>query len=251
MSISTAMSSRRPRTNSGRIDALVNVAAIADRGTILDTDPTLFERMLTIKTRAPFFLMQDTIKLMIETQTAGTIVNISSMSAIGGQPFIAAYCASKGAVDTLTRNTAFALLKNCIRVNALNIGWMSSDGEDRVQREHHGADVDWLEKAAARQPFGRLVDPANVARLPLPLLGVNRPYDRRHDQFRPIDLRVCMKIACIRARRCILKGQAKTSWSSAPEASRDGEHKGMGCTSSVLKSAIRAPDPGSKGDAVA
>ncbi len=148
----------------GRIDALVNVAAITDRGTILDTDPALFDRMFAINTRAPFFLMQDTIKLMIETQTAGTIVNISSMSAMGGQPFIAAYCASKGAVDTLTRNTAFALLKNRIRVNALNIGWMSSDGEDRIQREHHGADVDWLEKAAARQPFGRLVDPAEVAR---------------------------------------------------------------------------------------
>jgi NAD(P)-dependent dehydrogenase (short-subunit alcohol dehydrogenase family) len=152
------------KTQFGRIDALVNVAAITDRGTILDTDPVLFDRMFAINTRAPFFLMQDTIKLMIETQTAGTIVNISSMSSMAGQPFIAAYCASKGAVDTLTRNTAFALLKNRIRVNALNIGWMASDGEDRIQREHHGADADWLEKAASRQPFGRLVDPAEVAR---------------------------------------------------------------------------------------
>lgn len=148
----------------GRIDALVNVAAITDRGTILDTDPALFDRMFAINTRAPFFLMQDTIKLMIETGTEGTIVNISSMSAMAGQPFIAAYCASKGAIDTLTRNTAFALLKNRIRVNALNIGWMASDGEDRIQREHHGADPDWLSQAAARQPFGRLVDPAEVAR---------------------------------------------------------------------------------------
>ncbi|WP_120278965.1 SDR family oxidoreductase [Rhizobium sp. AG855] len=148
----------------GRVDALVNVAAITDRGTILDTDPALFDRMIAINTRAPFFLMQDTIKLMIETQVEGTIVNISSMSSMAGQPFIAAYCASKGAVDTLTRNTAFALLRNRIRVNALNIGWMASDGEDRIQREHHGADADWLSKAAARQPFGRLVDPAEVAR---------------------------------------------------------------------------------------
>lgn len=148
----------------GRIDALVNVAAITDRGTILDTDSALFDRMFAINTRAPFFLMQDTIRLMIETRTQGTIVNISSMSSLAGQPFIAAYCASKGALDTLTRNTAFALLKNRIRVNALNIGWMSSEGEDRIQREHHGADADWLEHAAARQPFGRLVDPAEVAR---------------------------------------------------------------------------------------
>jgi len=148
----------------GRLDALVNVAAITDRGTILDTDPELFDRMFAINTRAPFFLMQEAIKLMLERKTEGTIVNISSMSAMAGQPFIAAYCASKGALDTLTRNTAFALLKNRIRVNALNIGWMSSDGEDRIQREFHGAPENWLTEAAAKQPFGRLVDPAEVAR---------------------------------------------------------------------------------------
>lgn len=148
----------------GRVDALVNVAAITDRGTILDTDPALFDRMFAINTRAPFFLMQEAIRLMLETKTEGTIVNISSMSAMAGQPFIAAYCASKGALDTLTRNTAFALLKNRIRVNGLNIGWMASDGEDRIQREFHGASEDWLREAAAKQPFGRLVDPAEVAR---------------------------------------------------------------------------------------
>lgn len=152
------------RSHFGRIDALVNVAAITDRGTILDTDPELFDRMFAINTRAPFFLMQEAIKLMLETKTEGTIVNISSMSAMAGQPFIAAYCASKGALDTLTRNTAFGLLKNRIRVNGLNIGWMASDGEDRIQREFHGAADNWLAEAAAKQPFGRLVDPAEVAR---------------------------------------------------------------------------------------
>jgi len=148
----------------GRIDALVNVAATTDRGTILDTSPELFDQIFAINVRAPFFLMQDAIKNMIANDTEGTIVNISSMSSMGGQPFISAYCSSKGALDTLTRNTAFALLRNRIRVNALNIGWMSSDGEDRIQREYHGADDDWLAKAAANQPFGRLVDPAEVAR---------------------------------------------------------------------------------------
>ncbi len=148
----------------GRIDALVNVAAITDRGTILDTDEALFDRMFAVNTRAPFFLIQDAVKLMLRDHIAGTIVSISSMSAMGGQPFIAAYCASKGALDTLTRNVAFGLLKNRIRCNALNIGWMSSEGEDRIQRDYHGASESWLAEAAARQPFGRLVDPAEVAR---------------------------------------------------------------------------------------
>lgn len=148
----------------GRIDALVNVAAITDRGTILDTEPALFDQIFAVNVRAPFFLMQDAAKVMIATGVEGTIVNISSMSSMAGQPFISAYCSSKGALDTLTRNTAFALLRNRIRVNALNIGWMASDGEDRIQREYHGAGDDWLSRAAAAQPFGRLLDPAEVAR---------------------------------------------------------------------------------------
>jgi NAD(P)-dependent dehydrogenase (short-subunit alcohol dehydrogenase family) len=69
--------------------------------------------------------MQHAIRLMRRDHVEGAIVNISSMSAMGGQPFIAAYSASKGALDTLTRNTAHALLRNRIRVNALNIGWMA------------------------------------------------------------------------------------------------------------------------------
>ena len=85
-------------------------------------------------------------------------------SAAGGQSFLAAYSSSKAALAALTRNTAHALLRNRIRVNALNLGWMASEGEDRIQREHHGRDADWLDAAAAGQPFGRLIDPAEAAR---------------------------------------------------------------------------------------
>ena len=148
----------------GNVDILVNAAAITDRGTILDTSPDLFDQMFAVNVRAPFFLMQEVIKVMKREGTEGAIVNIGSMSAMGGPPFIAAYCASKGALETLTLNTAYGLLRNRIRVNQLNIGWMASEGEDRIQREYHNADPDWLEKAAASQPFGRLVDPQEVAR---------------------------------------------------------------------------------------
>ena len=148
----------------GRIDVLVNAAGNTDRGTILDTTPDTYDRVFAVNARAPFFLIQSAVKVMRRENTRGAIVNISSMSAMGGQPFIAAYCASKGALDTLTRNCAFALLRNRIRVNGLNIGWMASDGEDRIQREYHGADPNWLEAAAAKQPTGRLLDPMEVAR---------------------------------------------------------------------------------------
>ena len=148
----------------GRLDILINAAGLTDRGTILDTTPELFDRIFAVNVRAPFFMMQHAILLMRRERSAGAIVNIGSMSAMAGQPFIAAYCASKGALATLTRNTAYAVLRNRIRVNGLNIGWMASDGEDRVQQEFHGASSGWLEEASAQQPFGRLIDPAEVAR---------------------------------------------------------------------------------------
>ncbi|HRY24414.1 MAG TPA: SDR family NAD(P)-dependent oxidoreductase, partial [Geminicoccaceae bacterium] len=56
----------------GRVDCLVNVAAITDRGTILDTSPELYERMFAINVRAPFFLMQDTATIMRREKIAGT-----------------------------------------------------------------------------------------------------------------------------------------------------------------------------------
>jgi NAD(P)-dependent dehydrogenase (short-subunit alcohol dehydrogenase family) len=64
---------------------------------------------------------------------------------------------------TLTRNAGFALMRNRIRVNQLDIGWMASDKEREIQLSESG-DPDWEAKAGASLPLGRLLDPAEVAR---------------------------------------------------------------------------------------
>jgi NAD(P)-dependent dehydrogenase (short-subunit alcohol dehydrogenase family) len=148
----------------GRVDCLVNAAAITDRGTILDTSPELFDRMVAVNVRAPFFLMQDAIRLMLDRGIEGSIVNILSTSSHGGQSFLTAYSASKTMLGALTRNVAFSVLPHRIRVNGLNIGWMNTPGEHAIQKKAHDAPPDWLEKAAAGRPFGRLLDPSEVAR---------------------------------------------------------------------------------------
>lgn len=150
-------------TRFGRVDILVNAAGLTDRGTLLNTTPDLFDRMFAVNVRAPFFLMQDAVKLMIRDGAEGRIVNIGSASEHTGQPFISSYCASKGALATLTRNSAFALMRNRIHVNQLDIGWMASDHERKLQLLESG-DPDWEAKARAELPFGRLLDPEEVAR---------------------------------------------------------------------------------------
>jgi NAD(P)-dependent dehydrogenase (short-subunit alcohol dehydrogenase family) len=147
-----------------RIDYLVNSAATSERGTILDSTPELFDRIFALNVRAPFFLMQGTVRLMIEKKISGSIVNIISMSSHGGQPFLCPYSASKGALVTLTRNIARSVVKQRIRVNGLNLGWMDTPGEDTIQKRFHQATNDWLEKAEMAQPFGRLIKPDEAAR---------------------------------------------------------------------------------------
>ena len=148
----------------GHVHVLVNAGASTERGTILDTTPELFDRMFATNVRGPYFMMQEAIKLMIRDGIEGAICNIGSISSLSGQPFINAYCASKGALSTLTANTAFSVMGNRIRVNQLNIGWMASDQEQQVQIAETG-DPEWMDKAAKKLPFGRLIDPAEAARV--------------------------------------------------------------------------------------
>ena len=148
----------------GRVDALVNAAALTDRGNIFDTTEERYNEIFDANVRGPFFLIQESVLIMRREKIAGSIVNIQSMSAHGGQPFNIAYCASKGALATLTRNVANSLLKFRIRVNGLNIGWMSTPGEDHIQKTYHGAKDGWLDEAVKAKPFGRLIDPKEVAR---------------------------------------------------------------------------------------
>jgi NAD(P)-dependent dehydrogenase (short-subunit alcohol dehydrogenase family) len=155
----------------GRVDMLVNSAATSERGTILDATPELFDRIMALNVRAPFFLIQAALKIMIERKIAGSILNIISMSSHGGQPFLSPYSTSKGALVTLTKNVARSVLHHRIRVNGLNIGWMDSPGEDTVQKRFHAAADDWLQKAEKQQPFGRLIKPAEVAEVAAFLLS--------------------------------------------------------------------------------
>jgi NAD(P)-dependent dehydrogenase (short-subunit alcohol dehydrogenase family) len=155
----------------GRIDGLVNAAGLTTRGTLLDTTPELFDTHIAINLRAPFFLMQAAVADMIRRGEPGSIVNIISISALGGQPYLAPYVAAKAGLIGLTKNAAHAHRWDRIRINGINIGWTETEGEDATQRRFHGADDSWIEQAGKALPMGRLGQVSDVARLAVLLLS--------------------------------------------------------------------------------
>jgi NAD(P)-dependent dehydrogenase (short-subunit alcohol dehydrogenase family) len=140
----------------GRVDCLVNSAGVTTRGNLLDTTPELFDEHIAVNTKAPFFLMQGAVRDMVARGKGGSIVNIITMSAHGGQPYLAPYTTSKSALIGLTKNAAYAHRFDRVRINGINIGWTETDGEDVIQRRFHGAGDGWIEKAAAGLPMGKL-----------------------------------------------------------------------------------------------
>ncbi|MFJ6701513.1 MULTISPECIES: SDR family oxidoreductase [unclassified Streptomyces] len=147
----------------GRIDCLVNAAGLTSRGTLLDTTPELFDQHIAVNLKGPFFAMQAAVADMVARKAPGTVVNIITSSAHGGQPFLAPYVAAKAGLIGLTRNAAHAHRWDRVRINGLNIGWTATEGEDATQREFHGASDGWLDEAAARLPMGKLGQPDEIA----------------------------------------------------------------------------------------
>ena len=155
----------------GRVDALVNSAALTDRGALADADMALWERLYAVNARAPFFLMQHLVNHLRGRGAPGSIVNILSIHAHGGSPPLAVYGSTKAALAALTRNAAHAHRFDGIRANAINVGWVDTPAERQMQAITLGHGERWLEEASAKQPSGRLLKPDDVARLAIFLLG--------------------------------------------------------------------------------
>jgi NAD(P)-dependent dehydrogenase (short-subunit alcohol dehydrogenase family) len=106
----------------GHLDALCNVAGIVEFAHLKDVTPERWNRMFAVNLTAPFFFCQAAMPHLIESH--GAIVNVASAAAFRGQPYTAAYNASKAALVSVTKSLATEFVKRPVRINAITPGSM-------------------------------------------------------------------------------------------------------------------------------
>lgn len=160
----------------GRVDAVVNNAALVARNTLATMDASSFDRMMAINVRAPLLLIQAAFAQL--KQQRGCVLNIGSVNALSGEATLLEYSISKGALQTLSRNLANAHATDGVRVNHFNVGWVLTEREYAMQVAE-GQPVDWPERVpAVFAPSGRLIQPEEIAAAAVYWLG---------DESRPIN----------------------------------------------------------------
>jgi len=146
----------------GRLDALVNNAALVASGDLDSTDAEAFHHMLAVNTVAPFLLIKEALPHLQEAH--GCVLNIGSVNAWCGEPNLLPYSVSKGALTTLTRNLGDSLMReHGVRVNQINPGWVLTENES-LRKKAQGFSDDWQERLPSlTAPAGRLLLPEEIA----------------------------------------------------------------------------------------
>ena len=138
------------------LDVLVNCAGVTRPIAHADLDALdddTFDWIMQTNVRGPFATVR-AFRTLLEAAVAPVVVNISSVAAITGQGSNVAYCASKAAVDSLTRSLARAL-GPAIRMVSVSPGWVLGEYADRM-------DPTMLATQQAQTPLDRLATPADV-----------------------------------------------------------------------------------------
>jgi 3-oxoacyl-[acyl-carrier protein] reductase len=137
-----------------RLDILVANAGVSKPATIEDTTVADFDRLFAVNVRAPFFLVQQLLPIMV---AGSSIVLVSSLAARAVVGTIPAYAATKGAIDTLVKHFAALLGARGIRVNAVAPGVVATEMSSFVKTEE-GRDY-----ALGLQALKRLAQPDDIA----------------------------------------------------------------------------------------
>jgi len=159
----------------GRLDILVNNAAIIDNAAFLELDLETFDRVLGVNLRSYFVLGQSAARLMVAQVQAGgapgSIINMSSVNDHFALPDHVAYTVAKGGVRQLTRAMALALAPHGIRVNAIGPGSILTPLLANVVTDEAAR-----KRILSRTPLGRIGAPEEVAAIAAFLAGPDSSY---------------------------------------------------------------------------
>jgi len=143
----------------GRVDFLVNNAAVFDEPPFMDIDVATFRRTLEINMTGLFFTSQRVAKVMA-SHGGGSIVHISSIDSMGADGPYSAYTATKCAVVSFARTMARELAVHNIRVNCIAPGVVATDMTEKIVPP---AVWEYMSHSFDRVPMRRMVQPEEIA----------------------------------------------------------------------------------------
>jgi NAD(P)-dependent dehydrogenase (short-subunit alcohol dehydrogenase family) len=153
----------RTRDEFGAIDILVNNAGIVSRKPIIEVPPEEWQRVLDTNLGGAFNSIQHIGRVMVAAGRGGRIVNISSIHGHIARANMASYCASKAAIDMLTKQLAVELAPHGIAVNAVACGAIATEINFPLYKSTAPADVALRTATLRRIPAGAFGDPDDVA----------------------------------------------------------------------------------------
>jgi len=151
----------------GRIDILVNNAAIFDMAPLLEITEESYDRQFAINVKGLLFTLQAVAAQMVKQGQGGKIVNFSSQAGRRGEALVAVYCATKAAVISLTQSAGLALIKHKINVNAIAPGVIDTPMWDLVDAQFARYENlplgEKKRQVGAAVPYGRMGLPQDIA----------------------------------------------------------------------------------------
>jgi glucose 1-dehydrogenase len=158
-------------TRFGRLDILVNNAGIKGKLPVFEVDPALWDAVMGVNLRGPFFLAQSAARIMAANQTKGRIINVTSIHESKALRGSSVYSISKSGLGMLTKSLALELAKHGITVNSLIPGAYAS-----AMTQHVLDDPARLALGISKIPLGKFGAPDDIVGAALFLASAQSAY---------------------------------------------------------------------------